>query len=414
MSPWRDPRWNVALVVALLASATGVLFEESVLLYAAIPPVTLAAYSRVARVPEPTIDIDRTFDPDTPAHGQEVEVTVTLRNAGERTLPDVRVADGVAPMLPVVEGTARHATVLPPNAEATYSYTVVAAHGVHRFEPASVVCRDTSAGQVVEIDISVEADLACRSPVRSLPFPRLPRHRGATEAVANGEGTEFSKTRAYRPGDPPGRIDWNRYAKDRELTTISFREDRRRTVVLALDARASCYRSPGENDPHAVFYERAAARELLAVATAAGDRIGLVVSGPTTDWIAPDAGQRHAATIRRALESVPLSPPETNRSGDGETNTSLLRSHLESGTDVVFLSPLIDRRSAETARALQEAGHRVTVVSPDVTGEGSYGQSIARLERDNRIDALRRSWITVVDWDLETPLKRAIRAGMKE
>lgn len=410
MSARRDPRWNLALVVALLVTATGVLFEEPALLYAAIPPVALAAYARVARPPEPTVEIDRSFDPEEPTHGEAVEVTVRVRNGGERTLPDVRIADGVPAMLPVIEGPARHAAVLAPGAEASFSYTVVASHGVHRFEAPAVVCRDASAGRVVEADAPAGTDLACRSPVRSLPVPRSPRHAGGTATVAGEEGVEFSRIRAYRPGDPPGRVDWNRYARDRELTTVEFRDERRRTVVLAVDARARCYRSAGEDDPHAVHYERVAARELLEAATDAGDRVGLAVSGPAPEWIAPDAGRRHAVTIRQALESIPLSPPEPDSQAGG-SHDALLRSRLD-GADVVFLAPLLDNESVGTARELREAGQRVTVVSPDATGEGSEGQAIARLERDARIGALRRSGIAVVDWDPATSLERAIRAGV--
>ncbi|MDJ1434141.1 DUF58 domain-containing protein [Halostagnicola sp. A-GB9-2] len=412
-------RWNVALATAMLASATGVLFEEPVLLLSSIPPLVLAGYSRATAAPDPEIELERSLSETAPDHGQEVDVTVTVRNASERALFDVRIIDGVAPMLPVLKGSARHAATLGPRRETSFSYTVVVTRGVHRFEPASVVCRDPSASTAVETTARAKTELACHTPVRTLPFPRSPRRTGGTDTSPGESGIEFSQVRTYRPGDPPGRIDWNRYARDRELTTVTFHEDRLRTVVLCLDARACCYRSAGPDEPHAVFYERAAARELLEAVSGTNGRIGLGILGPNTTWLPPRNGGHHAETLRRTLadpDALPLTPPEGVRgeSGGGNEHASVLRSRLERGTDVVYVSPLLDRESIETARTMRGSGHQVTVLSPDVTATGSFGRLMARLERENRIDALRRSDVTVVDWDPETPLEAAIQREMRK
>ncbi|AHG02377.1 hypothetical protein HALLA_20960 (plasmid) [Halostagnicola larsenii XH-48] len=414
-------RWNVALAAAMLTSATGVLFEEPILLLSAIPPLVLAGYSHATSTPNPAIEIERSLSETDPDHGQEVDVTVTVRNPSDRTSFDVRITDGVAPMLPVVAGSARHATVLGPRRETSFSYTVVPTHGVHRFESASVVCRNASASSVVETTAPETTELSCRSPIRTLPFSRSPRHTGGSNTILGESGIEFSRIRAYRPGDPPGRIDWNRYARERELTTVTFHEDRLREVALCLDARACCYRSAGRDKPHAVFYERTIVCELLEAVAETNGRIGLGILGSDVTWLAPQSGDHHAATIRRTLadsEALPLTPPEGVRrrdeNEDEDGHATILRSRLDRGTDLVYVSPLLDGESVETARTLRGAGRRITVLSPDVTATDSVGRSIARLERQNRIDALRRSDVTVVDWDPETPLETAIQRGVRK
>ncbi|OIB58109.1 hypothetical protein BBD46_10485 [Natrialba sp. SSL1] len=418
----RTTRWNSALVAALLASGTGVLLEEPILLLLSIPAIVFAVYSHATAVPIPTLEIERTISADSPSHGEAVEVTVTLRNTGRQTLTNVSLADGVPRLLAVRGGSARHATVLEPGGETTMSYTVVAKHGIHRFEPAAVVCRDTSGSTAVGTTVEPETEtvLACRSPIQSVTFGRLVHTRpGTTVTAVDGSGTEFSNVRAYRPGDRPSRIDWNRYARERELTTVRFREERAQPTVLCLDARQCCYRAATDGDPHAVAYERFAARELLDAAADSNEPVGLSVLGTGQQWMAPKTGSRHIATVRRTLadpETLPLEPPtvhigRTDRT-TGDEQGRELRTRIGRQTGVLLLSPLLDEVPVELARTLQAEGNPVTVLSPDVTAERSLGTAVARVRRRNRIATLRRAAVPVVDWDPETPLESAMRAGV--
>lgn len=408
----RTTRWNITLVAAVLTSATGVLLQEPTLLVLSVPGIVFAAYSHATAVPTPTLALDRSIPETDLSHGQAVEVTVTLRNTGERLLPSVCLVDRVPPMLSVQEGTPRHATALGPGDETTFSYTVTAKHGVHRFGPAAVVLEDMSASVTVETTVPEPTELACRCPVQTTSAGQLlQRHAGQTTTTAGDSGTEFSTVRSYRPGDPPSRIDWNRYARDGELTTVNFNDDRSRTIVLCLDARAACYRSAGDDTPHAVFYERIAARELLAAVADLGEPIGLAVFGTESAWIAPNTGCTHVRTIERTLDdpdSLPLEPPERGSDSDSEF-VQTLQTWLDRHTSVVFFSPLLDDVPLEAARTLRAEGHAVTVLSPDVTTPRSLGTEIAGIQRDNRIEMLRRATVSVVDWDPTTPLETEIQ-----
>ncbi|ELY87200.1 hypothetical protein C484_17606 [Natrialba taiwanensis DSM 12281] len=316
-------------------------------------------------------------------------------------------------MLSVENGSARHATALGSGEETTFSYTVTAKHGVHCFQPATIVFRDISSSVAVETTITVETKLTCRSPIQTISLGHIAhQHAGSTVATNGLTGIEFSKVRSYRFGDPPNRIDWNRYARDKELTTISFREDRSRAVILCIDARAICYRSSSRTEPHAVFYERAAARELLGTVSRSDEPIGLLVLGPDHYWIAPNTGSHHSTILQRTLDDtdiLPLKPPSRNGTKNNvDMQMNSLKTKIAKNTSIILLSPLVDDVPLETAQVLRATGHSVTVLSPDVTTTGSLGTELARLQRTNRINVLRRTPISVIDWNPKTPLETAL------
>ncbi|WP_323171203.1 DUF58 domain-containing protein [Natrialba sp. PRR66] len=415
MTARRTTRWNSALIAALLASGIGALVADPTLLLLSIPPVVFAVYSHVPTSPAATLELERSCTEPAPSHGQAVEVTVTLKNAGDRVLPSVCLVDGVPPMLSVTDGSARHAAALGPDDETTFSYTVTAKHGTHRFRPAAVVLEDISGSVAVETNVETETELACRSPVRTAMLEQVAhRYAGSTITVDNGHGTVFSTVRSYQPGDPQRTIDWNRYARDRELTTISFRDERSRATLLCLDAREVCYRSDSSDEPHAVFYACTVARELLDTIATANGPVGLAVFGTEQRYIAPNTGAHHVETIRQTLDDpklLPLEPPNRTRPGDtDELPIRPLRTRFGEAS-ILLISPLLDDSPLETARTLRADGQPVTVISPAVTATRSLGTAVAGLRRDNRLGALRRSNVTVIDWDPETALETAIRAG---
>jgi ribose 1,5-bisphosphokinase PhnN len=72
----------------------------------------------------------------------------------------------------------------------------------------------------------------------------------------------------------------------------------------------------------------------------------------------------------------------------------------------------VDDVVVRTARQFDAHGHLVTVISPDPTGDDTVGHTLARVERGNRISALRRAGVRVLDWgeeSLATELARAER-----
>lgn len=435
----RTRRWRGIVAVALSAAGIGLLFQRPSVLLLSLVGVAYAAYPQVPSPPEVALDLERTLDEDEPGHGDAVTVTVTLHNEGRGTLADLRVIDGVPPMLVVSEGSPRHAATLRPGGKTSFSYTVTAKHGTHGFEPATVVARDVAGATEVETTVATETTIDCVGEVPELPLRRQ-THSFVGEIVTDegGTGVEFHRTREYEPGDSLAQIHWARYAKTRELATIEFREERGAAVVLCVDAREPAYRRATPEDPHGVAYARAAGEQLLTALADTTDTVGIAaLSEREHCWLAPGAGREHLDRARHLLSSHPaLStyPPDpaggwgggggwggwgggdpadatdATDGGDGSDESrwderlTALRRELGAETQVVLLSPLADEFAVEAALTLEASGHAVTVISPDVAAEGTVGERLARTERANRIHTLRESGVRVVDWPPANPL----------
>jgi len=411
-------RWRGIVAVALFFVAVGVLTDRPAALLVGVVGAGLAVYPRLSRPPTVDLELDRRLGDKRPASGEPVTVTTRVTNTGDRTLADCRVVDGVPAMLSVASGSPRHAAVLGPGETTEFSYDVETEAGRHQFDPATVIARDITGAHEVETTVAAGTEIQCADAVPELPVREQPDgHAGRLVTDDGGSGIEFHSVREYRPGDPIGRIDSKRWARTGELTTVEFREERPTSVLLLVDARAPAYRAAADGRPNAVAHCLAGVEQLVSALSDTRDAVGLAAFGRELCFRPPGVGTDHEAALWQLLATHPAfdaTPPGRVRAGDGgwddersddlDRQATLLRKQLGSDTQVVVLSPLADERIVETVRTLSAAGHTTTVISPDVTSEGSLGQRLARQERTMRLRALRGADIPVVDWDPETPL----------
>ena len=422
MTVRRTRRWRGIVAVALFVGGVGVVAARPLVLLLGVVGAAFAAYPHLTGTPEVSLDIDRRFSEDSPDDGDEVTVTVRVQNTGGGTLTDLRLVDGVPPMLEVTDGSPRHAAVLRPGSTTEFDYTVEAERGRHRFEPATVIARDVAGTREVETTVDTETELACTGEVPEVPLRKqTERHSGRLITDEGGSGIEFHQTREYRHGDPMSRIDWKRHAKTGELTTIEFREERTASVVLLIDASAEAYRARHADEQNAVAYSLAGAEQMLSALSNTRNFVGVAGVGREFAWLAPGTGPEHDDAAKTLLatsptfSTVPPSENVTNDDGDDERDEDRdggewdlqsqhaeLQRRLGSNAQVVLLSPLTDPDVVSMALGLEANGTRVTVVSPDVTNDETLGGRLAATERDNRIRSLRESGTPVVDWDPET------------
>ncbi|WP_440992004.1 DUF58 domain-containing protein [Haloarchaeobius baliensis] len=416
MTERRTKRWRGVVGVALFVGAVGLVAKRPPLLLLAGVGVVFAAYPDLAPRAEPELHLERAVSESSPEPDDEVDVTVTVTNRGDGTLADLRILDGVPPALSVVDALPRRGTALRPGESDSFTYTVRAERGTHGFEPATVVARDVAGA--VEVETTVGADdrteLDCTADLSAAPVrPEALQQVGRISADSGGTGTEFYRTREYRPGDSLGRIDWNRYAATGELTTTEYREERATSVLVAVDARRTAYRGP-EGETHAVVRCVAGARRLVDVLDGTRNPVGIVGFGRSYCLLEPDTGREHTRRAHRILAThETFDSRRPTDSVDFEAQATQLRSTLNERTQLVLLSPLCDDDIVRFARRLQVAGHGVTVITPDPTDEGSDGRRLARVERRNREMELRDAGVRVVLWSddqaLETALDRAAR-----
>lgn len=426
-------RYAPATLLAVGLAATGVVTGNPVVLFAATIPLSLVAYGAlVVAPPEDAVSVERTVTPESPRAGERLAVSVTVTNDSESYLPDVRVVDGVPDQLAVLDGSPRAHCTLAPGESATVEYAVRAARGEYTFDPAGVTVRSlagtaerrTAAGPQTELRVPVGAD----------PLPlddRTATVGGRIETDDAGTGIAFHSSREYRPGDPINRVDWNRYASTGELSTVEFHEEQAATVVLVVDDRVSVrgVARPGELD--AGERARRAAAELATALLDAGDRVGVAVKDAGGGFTPPrsEDSLEVSPTAYRHEEEGYLPPrgagaaQETavreylDRRGEGRDDLPLrvddfwfagdLADYLPEDAQLVFCSPLADDDAVAAVETWLARGYPVTVLAPDPTGTGVGGR-FAAVERDERLDDLRRSDATVVEWDGRDTLDAAV------
>ena len=411
-------RWYGVNALSLAAGALGVLLGRPGLLLVAVVGVAFGGLALAARPPDVRVELTRELERSAVAPDDRVRVTVTVRNAGDSLLADLRLVDGVPDALDVVEGSPRTATALRPGKAASFAYTVRAARGDHEFDPVTVLVRGFSGAVERETALYARGDATLTCTPRlgvGDPLPLRALTTGSTGRVVTdtgGPGTEFHAVREYRPGDPLSRIDWKRAARTGEYATLQFRRERAATVVLLVDTRGESYLAPDDEAPSAVERSVAAAGELFTSLLSTGDRVGLGAFGPGAYWLAPGTGGEQRARARVALGTDgAFSPTPREEPFFPGLELRRLRRRLPADAQVVLFSPLCDDSIVRAARRLDAYGHLVTVVSPDPTVEGTAGETLARLERQLRCSTLREAGLRVVDWPPDEPLGAAVEAA---
>ncbi|OIB55304.1 DUF58 domain-containing protein [Natrialba sp. SSL1] len=315
----RVSRWHSSVVAAIVLVSSGVLFGSAALLLAAVVPVSYLGYAALSSVPDPNdvLAVERDCTPRTPLPGERVEVTLTVRNEGKRTLPDVRLVDRVPSELDIVDGSAQTATTLRPGEDTELAYTLRPRRGSYTFEGCWVRLRSLSAAAVTTADMDATGETALEC---SVPLDGVPIHRetipfvGAVASDSGGAGYEFHSTREYQQGDPLSRIDWRRYARTGELGTVRYREQESAKIVIVLDGRPESGVAAAEGHPDGVTLSAYAGIVSTAALTEANHSVGVVGLGVRAEtpgvytgppaYVEPGTGADVGGRIARVCDTV--------------------------------------------------------------------------------------------------------------
>lgn len=425
----------------LLAAALGItgvgaaLGRPTVVVLAAVPLAVLVAGFATAPA-APRVDVERDLSTAAPALGERVTVRVTVANEG-RTVADCLIEDGLPEGIDAVDDP-RASVRLPSGASTTLEYRVVARRGSHEFGPISVTARGLVDDATAEVD--AETSFRCRSDARPLELrASVGRRVGDRRADTGGSGVEFHSVREYRPSDPQRRIDWRRYARSRELTTVEFRQERAATVHLLVDARPVCDVRGPPADPSALAYCADATERLARALLERGVDVGVGLYPDALDVLPPATGRPQRTRVERLLEgheSLPwgegVAVPEVrtapvadggetagHRLGDGETADSEAVDSTSPATEaglpgalrrdarVLLVSPCLDDAPVEFVTSARAAGGDVGVLAADIGG-GRPGVVVERALREERLARLEGAGVPVVDWRVRTPLSAAV------
>lgn len=411
LEPGPTGRWRSVGVVAFACIGLGVILSAPAVLLAAGVSLALLTYARGTTLGDVELAVERSIATERPSAGEVVSVSLRVTNEGHWPIPDIRIVDGVPEALEVVEGSPRCGTALRSGQSATLTYAIEARRGRHAFQPTLVVTRSPSGAVESGRLIEAAGTITCRPAFEALDTSfELDRHgarfAGQVPTVRGADGIEFHATRAYRPGDPVKRVDWNRWARTGELAVVEFREERSATVVLVVDARKVSYVAPEPNGAHAVDRSSMAAGRIATTLLGSANRVGLAAMGPLGRWVEPRGGRDHLDRIHEALSSDPAfaSTPASGRF-DPHRWPRRFERRLPAGAEVVLLSPLVDPYPAGVIERLSVSGHPTVAVSPDPTTVTTPVERLARLARRLRLSELRDQGVRVTDWPWDAPLE---------
>lgn len=126
---------------------------------------------------------------------------------------------------------------------------------------------------------------------------------GEYHAVFKGRGMEFDSVRPYQPGDDVRLIDWNVSARMPEPYVKQYVEERELTVMLVLDASASCFFGTVSAQKHDTAAELGAVLAYAAIRN--HDKVGLVVfSDQLEHYVPPRTGRNHTLRLIRDLVTM--------------------------------------------------------------------------------------------------------------
>ena len=415
----RTNRWLGVTAFGLVALGFGIVAFEPGLMLAGTVGIAYTVYARLTVVPDAeSLTVERDLEETDPEPGEEVEVTVTVRNDGDSLLADLRLVDAVPDAFVVTEGTPRLHTALRPGAQATFSYTVRVERGRYEW-PLLAVARNVSGGVERTSLVTPEAELTCTptlSVMHDVPVrAQTTQYAGDVSTESGGAGLEFHSVREYRPGDPMNRINWKQVARSGELATIDFRKEQAATVTLLFDTRQAAFVSESVERPHAVDRSVHAASDIFGALYDAGNLVGVAAFDTIPCWFPPGAGSEHRERARLLFAQhpalLPRPPERQDIQGSYIDPMTHVRRRLPTDSQIFLFTPLVDDYAAEVARRLDSGGHLVTVISPDTTADRTVGQRLTRIERTVRVRNLRELGIRVVDWDhderLDLQLDRA-------
>jgi uncharacterized protein (DUF58 family) len=181
---------------------------------------------------------------------------------------------------------------------------------------------------------------------------------GAYHAVFKGRGIEFDAVRPYQPGDDIRSIDWNVTARAGEPFVKSYVEERELTVMLVIDASASCFFGTVKRQKHDLAAELGAVLAYAAIANQ--DKVGLLLFSDQIElYVPPRRGRKHVLLLIRDLLAARPAHKGTDISLALKSVNRLLKRHA-----IVFLVSdfLVSPEGYETDLALLARRHDVVAI----------------------------------------------------
>lgn len=411
--------WLGGTAAALVLA--GLVLEDWRLLAIPLPLVVLLALATFHLPPVPRVSLRRSLEPLQVAEGQRVAVTLHLTNDGA-PLGFLELLEALPGDFTLTRGTNHLLMSLGSGEEVAVEYEVEAGlAGEYDLGPVTLRARDPLGLFFEEATIGGTAHLVVIPSYEDLRKLDLNPHRtrpwfGQIRARRRGLGVEFWGLRDYDPADDLRHINWRASARTGDLITNEFEGEHSGDVVIVLDGREASALGPGTGST--IQFGIRAAVSLAARALANRNRVGLIIQRNVLDWVYPAFGRKQL--FRLMLHLMAVRPGGT---WPLEHVAGVLTRFFPPQSQVILISPLVDRRSVESVAELVTKGFEIVIVSPSpvevqrplvrTSPLAPMALRILSMERENLLAELRKL-ATVVDWDPAVPLGvplRGVRAS---
>ncbi|MBE1874911.1 DUF58 domain-containing protein [Myceligenerans pegani] len=415
--PQTPPAWTATTTrraglvtgVVLLAAATLAARPDIALL--AVPVLLTTLWSGTGPRQATTAHL---HEPDGETRAGELTATLTLHPATHATLTHLRVT---AP------GHRETQTVLatPHPRDIPLRLTSVRTGPQDTFDIALRAYDTTGVWEQPQTDLHARPRLVLPGTTPLGPVPLPDALRGLTGPHTSrrlGDGTELRDIHPFRPGDRLRRIDWRATARrSPDLDHLYVRRTHataEATAMLVLDSRDDVgpdirtWRGHGtrrRDEATSLDLARHAAASIARQLLETGDRVAMEDLARRRRPVPPASGRRH---LRRLTHGLALAHPVSDRAA----SHTLRPPQIPAGAIVYLFTTLLDDDTTRLVHAWRTLGHPVVVIDtlpalhPIHLPHHRIAWRITRLERDDRITALRRSGTPVVHWAGHTTAAR--------
>jgi len=406
--------WFLLVSLSLMLIYLGLVCRNSSLLALAFPYLLFSLGPFWRKMLRPNLKVQREFENVFLPDGQTCRIKISLTNGGE-ALDEIKVVD-LVPRRAQLEGICEYFGPLRPGQTISLDYSIHGLRGKYEFSGLFVSVGDLWGLRRREDFYPAPGTLTFFPQTENLQkimiSPRRTRiFTGLIKSRESGTGVEFWGTRAYVPGDSLRHLNWKAVGRWDFLITNLFEQERIADVGIILDARRIGEVRRGKESlfEHAVRAAASLAKYFLEE----GNRVGLLVYGNYIAWTYPAVGKQHYARIMAALAEAELGDHAVFKEFQN-IPTRL----FPPGSPLVIISPL-HYKDIFPLRYLRALDYQILIISPNpVAFEESllphdqFRHTAARIangERNMIISRLRRSGLKVVDWNVQQPLRLALR-----
>jgi len=346
-----------------------------------------------------------------------VEVCVVVENKGSESVT-LHLQEALPETMEMTGGALNQWARLEPNKTTELSYSCRVIRGYFVWQTIQTVVCDPLGLIESRLQLPAEAEIQILPRTKKIkPFQMRPHSTlhspGSIPAGLGGSGINFWGVREYHPGDSMRWMYWRLTARHpQKYFTKEFEQEEIAEIGLILDAR---YKTELRRGEESLFeYGIQATASLAEMFLHQGHRVSLFVFGEKPKMVFPGYGKVQHQRIMKCLSRVKIGA----ESGAMGYLDSLPIRVFPSRALLILVSPLSSDDWMVFLR-LRAAGYQVLLIVPDPI-EFSYqtlpfdetthlAVRAARIERQIKINKIKRLDIPVINWNVNQSLFPLLR-----